>query len=270
MRSDRWRAAGGRPEVTARWGIFGQACAVSRFSSIDALVARMEEQLKPLERDGSPRAYFHGTYLRTTKAVGAEVAVGGFRDNPWVEEWDLAFAQLYLDAFEAASPPQPWAVAFDAPPDLPPLRHVLLGMNAHINYDLPQALLAVIDDASFDDAELLERREADHRHIDLVLADRVEGETRERIAAGAHLSLLDRLLLPLNKLGTKRFLAESRHKVWSNTTILAQARRAGPADYRARLGELEGLVANRVSELTRPGQVILQLAVQGFGVLLRP
>jgi Family of unknown function (DUF5995) len=39
---------------------------------------------------------------------------------------------------------------------------VLLGMNAHINYDLPQARLAVIKDEEFGDAATLARRQADH------------------------------------------------------------------------------------------------------------
>lgn len=54
-------------------------------------------------------------------------------------------------------------------PELPPLRHVLLGMNAHINYDLPQALIAVIEPNDFDHFTLLRRRAADHRHVDDVL-----------------------------------------------------------------------------------------------------
>ena len=52
-------------------------------------------------------------------------------------------------------------------------------MNAHINYDLPQALLAVITDEEFDDAALLARREADHQAIDDVLASRVAAEDDE-------------------------------------------------------------------------------------------
>ena len=44
---------------------------------------------------------------------------------------------------------RPWRLAFDAPAELPALRHVLLGINAHVNYDLPQALLAVISDEDF-------------------------------------------------------------------------------------------------------------------------
>ena len=93
------------------------------------------------------------------------------------------FADLYLDALEGdlagRGPSRPWAIAFGAPAGLPPLRHVLLGMNAHINYDLPQALVAVISDEQFDDAALLARREADHRAIDEVLAARVAAEGDE-------------------------------------------------------------------------------------------
>jgi hypothetical protein len=59
-----------------------------------------------------------------------------FEDPDWVQRWDVAFAQLYLDAGDAAS--RPWRLAFSAPAELPPLRHVLLGINAHLNYDLPQ------------------------------------------------------------------------------------------------------------------------------------
>ena len=84
-----------------------------------------------------------------------------------MERWDLVFAGLYLDALDAhlskeGRPSRPWRLAFDAAPDLPPLLNVLLGVNAHINYDLPQALLAVITDAEFSDPLLLAPRHRDH------------------------------------------------------------------------------------------------------------
>jgi Family of unknown function (DUF5995) len=232
--------------------------------ALDALVERMEALLVPLQARGDPRRYFHTTYLRTTKAVRAEFAAGGFLDTAWVALWDVAFAGLYLDALDAGQrgerPPGPWTVAFATADKqataLPPLRHVLLGMNAHINYDLAQALLAVISDAEFDDAALLERRGADHRRIDQVLAALVDADCRRLGAA--------------NRLATKRFLKEARAKVWANTHVLARARRQGEAAYRARLAELERLATARVADLTRPGQVLLELAARGFGVRLPP
>jgi hypothetical protein len=129
---------------------------------------------------------------------------------------------------------------------------VLLGMNAHINYDLPQALIAMISPAEFDDAALLARREADHRHVDDVLIAQVGVQ-------GAALGFL-------NRAATRRLLVESRRKVWHNTTELDKARRGGT--YEIRLSQLEAACAARVGELTAPGQVLLRLARRGFGVTL--
>jgi Family of unknown function (DUF5995) len=247
---------------------------MERSHDIDQLIARMEALLAPLEARGDPGRYFLATYLRTTRAVKEELARGGFRDPEWVERWDVAFADLYLDALEAAEagrrPPEPWAVAFGAAEGdrLPPLRHVLLGMNAHINYDLAQSLVAVISEAEFDDPQVLAGRRADHEHIDQVLVSRVGAEDSELEALSGGRSLVDRLLQPLNRQGTKRFLKESRTKVWANARLLDAARRRGADAYAARLVELERLSAARVADLVAPGQVVLKLAVKGFGVRL--
>lgn len=220
------------------------------------------------------RRFFHDTYTRTTKAVAHELstgALGGFLDHKWVEEWDIVFADLYLAAVKAwdlGEAPGPWKVAFATArdrPSLPPLRHVLFGINAHVNYDLPQALLGVITDREFDDPSLVARRARDHEHIDVVLASRVTAE--DRSLEGAR-TLVDRLLTPLNRAGTKRFLKEAREKVWRNAFALSRARREGDETYRRRLKELEGLCAARVTDLVAPGQVILKLARKGFGVVL--
>jgi hypothetical protein len=245
---------------------------VDRSNDIEALLGRMERLLAPLRARSDPGRYFLATYLRTTRAVAEELRQGGFRDPEWVERWDVAFADLYLDALEAAEagrrPPEPWAVAFAAGGEdgLPPLRHVLLGMNAHINFDLAQSLLAVISEREFDDPELLASRRADHEHIDQVLVARVGAEDTELEALSGPRSRTDRLLQPLNRLATKRFLKESRAKVWANTRLLDAARRLGPDAYTARLAELERLAAARVADLVAPGQVVLKLAVKGFGV----
>ena len=239
---------------------------------IEEFIARMAALLEPLESTGDKRRYFHATYQRTTIAVAEEIKRGGFADPGWVEEWDVAFAGLYLDALEAdlagKAPTRPWAIAFGAPAGLPPLRHVLLGMNAHINFDLPQAIVAVITDEQFADAALVARREADHRAIDEVLASRVAAESEELAGLSGPAPLLDRLLAPLNRLGTQRFLREARQKVWANATALSRARRQGPDAYASVLAQLEELSAAKVTALQAPGQVVLKLAATGFGVRL--
>jgi hypothetical protein len=237
------------------------------------VVSRMKQRLDRLPPDAAHRAPFLGTYLRTTEAVGDAVDAGSFEDPDWVERWDVVFAELYLTAYDAdvagdtAKVSRPWRLAFDAPADLPALRHVLLGINAHVNYDLPQAMLAVISADDFADPVLLARRQRDHERIDKVLAGRVRAEDDE-LAAGQ--TRVDKLLGPLNRLGSKRFLREARQKVWHNVHELHAARVAGEDAYRTRLAELEVLSAARIADLLAPGQVLLRLAVAGFGVVLPP
>ena len=116
---------------------------------------------------------------------------------------------------------------------------------------------------------MLARRRRDHEAIDGVLSARVAAEDDE-LAVSAGRTLLDRVLQPLNRLSSKRFLREARQKVWHNTDELHRARLAGEAAYAERLAELEVLSAAKIADLLAPGQVLLRLAVSGFGVLLPP
>jgi hypothetical protein len=237
---------------------------------VDHVVHELGDRLERLPA-GSTRAPFLATYRRTTEAVGAAIARGFFEDGEWVARWDATFAQLYLDAHDADAsgerPSRPWRLAFAAPHDLPALRHVLLGINAHVNYDLPQALIAVISAEEFTDPDLLASRRRDHERIDAVLAGRV-GDEDDELSAGR--SRVDALLAPLNRRASKRFLAEARRKVWHNVAELHAARLVGVAEYEKRLAELEVLAAARIADLLAPGQVLLRLAVAGFGVVLPP
>lgn len=243
-------------------------------SPIGAVVAGMQQRLPRLPARLSHHRVFLSTYQRTTNAVAEAVEAGSFEDPGWVEVWDVAFANLYLTALDAEldggdKASRPWRLAFAAPPDLPPLRHVLLGINAHINYDLPQALLAVISNDDFSDRLLLDRRRRDSERIDAVLSSRVAAEDDELTAAGGA-TALDRLLTPLSRLGSKRFLREARQKVWHNTLDLNRSRVEGPQEYAVRLAELEVLSAAKIADLLKPGQVLLRLAIAGFGVSLPP
>lgn len=120
-------------------------------SPIAAVVSGMRERMDRIPARLSHQRVFLSNYQRTTQAVGEAVERASFQDPGWVESWDVAFAGLYLTALDAelaggGHVPRPWRMAFAASPDLPPLSHVLLGINAHVNYDLPQALPAVISE----------------------------------------------------------------------------------------------------------------------------
>jgi hypothetical protein len=235
------------------------------------LVARMAALLSPLEDLRDPARFFLATYLRTTRAVGVALDAGVFEDAAWVARWDVDFAGLYLAALKAhraapATVAGPWRRAFGADPGLPPEAHVLLGMNAHINFDLPRSLVRVIPPVDFADPGRLELRRRDHERIDAVLVGRVAAEDLALQRAGGRRSALDRLLAPANRGASRLLLRESRRKVWLNTAALHEARLRGTADYAACLTALEAASSARVADLLRPGPVLLRLAVHGFGV----
>ena len=242
-------------------------------SPIDALAAGMQQRLDRLPARLSHQRVFLSTYQRTTRAIGDAVQRAAFEDPEWVQRWDVAFANLYLSALDAElsgdEVPGPWRLVFAASPDLPPLRRVLLSTNAHINYDLPRALLTVISDDDFSDPVLIDRCRRDSERIDTVLSTRVEAE-EDALSATGDTAILERLLMPLNHLSAKRFLHEARQKVWHNTLQLHQSRFAGPAEYAVRLTELEAVSAAKVADLLLPGQLLLRLAISGFGVSLPP
>ena len=213
-------------------------------SGVDALAERMAALLASMDGDGDPARFFLGTYLRTTRAVEDTLARGRFEDSAWVSDWVVDFADRYLDALRrvrAGDPgvPRPWQRAFGARPGLPPEAHVLLGMNAHINFDLPLSLLAMVSPEEFADPFLLDRRRRDHERIDGVLAARVSAEDVALERVGGRRSVVDRLIAPANRQAARTFLKEARRKVWLNATALNAARLTSPEVYARRRADLE-------------------------------
>ena len=239
--------------------------------TIEDLVTDLDDRLAALPATLSHRSTFLATYRRTTLAVAGAVQQGRFEDPGWVVQWTAVFGRYFTDAHDAdldgRPVPRPWRLAFGLAPEVHPLAHLLVGMNAHINYDLPQAMLDVMAPTDFADAPTRERRVRDHDRIDDVLAARVAAEDGE---IGGPRRVADRLLAPANRWASRRFLAESRAKVWQNVLALHDARLQGTGAYRRRLGELEVLAAARVADLLTPGLLLPRLAVSGFGVRLPP
>jgi len=241
---------------------------------IGGVVARMDERLADLAGEGSGARHFLATYRRVTIAIGEAAARGRVEDPAWLGRWDVAFAELYLRALDTwrgdpDAVPGPWREAFTAPQDLEPYLHVLLGMNAHINYDMPLSLLAVVSEADRHDAATMASRERDHHALDGVIVALVPQESRHLVRAAAVApGVLDRLLLPLSRAASAKLLRESREQVWANTHVLLRARLAGPGRLAAATAELEGLATRRVHDLLVPRHPLYHLARYGFGVRL--
>ena len=98
--------------------------------------------------DADGLKWFNWLYLQVTQAVANRVASGGFNDPGWLAELDVQFAELYFNALyaalNAAACPGSWKSMFSRrdQADIARIQFALAGMNAHINHDLPYAIVS--------------------------------------------------------------------------------------------------------------------------------
>jgi len=111
-------------------------------------VQRALDNLPPLYHD-NPVADFNALYTTITAKILAEHRTGGFADPAFLTMLDVEFGRRYFDALRAwgagrPDTPETWVVLFSHSQEtgLRSLPCAVAGVNAHINYDLPFALLA--------------------------------------------------------------------------------------------------------------------------------
>ena len=92
--------------------------------------------------------YFPALYSRVTKRVMADAAGGRFNDSERMASFVRGFAARYLDARDDRVPsPTCWRASFAVTGDstLLVVQHLFLGINAHVNFDLPQTVVSLAD-----------------------------------------------------------------------------------------------------------------------------
>ena len=127
-------------------------CIAGRATCVARAIREMERRFAPLAAACSHQAVFSLAYLRTTQTYLATAQTAGFyEDSSFVNHEDIAFAALYFSAYDdwvagrLERVPPAWRVALDAAATsrVSGNGDLLLGMNAHVNRDLPFALAAV-------------------------------------------------------------------------------------------------------------------------------
>ena len=109
------------------------------------------EAIEVAAADADGLKWFKLLYLQVTQAVEARVNSGGFADSAWIAELDVRFARYYFAAVESslsgANTPGCWQALFDrrSQAQIARIQFAFAGMNAHINHDLPQAIVATCE-----------------------------------------------------------------------------------------------------------------------------
>jgi hypothetical protein len=98
--------------------------------------------------DADGLKWFNWLYQQVTQAVEARVAAGGFADPAWLAQLDVQFARLYFSALKSSLSGEAtfgcWQVLFDSRNHgaIARIQFAVAGINAHINHDLPEAIVA--------------------------------------------------------------------------------------------------------------------------------
>jgi hypothetical protein len=111
-------------------------------------VLRILHAIDAASVDADGLKWFNWLYLQVTQAVEARVGAGAFHDPEWLAELDVQFARLYFSALGSSlsgqAAPACWQVLFGdrGLAAVARIQFALAGINAHINRDLPQAIVA--------------------------------------------------------------------------------------------------------------------------------
>jgi len=172
------------------------------FASVSDVNERLARTESYLRERGDRRAVFLTVYSRMTATVQTAIDDGAFLDSEWAASYLVAFAERYrraLVAFERRafeSLPRPWLIAFAAAARSEALvaQDALLGINAHITYDLTYTLGDVGIDPDRDG------KLADHDRINAILAHLVQTvqDALVETYAAVEIAGVDRLLDPLD------------------------------------------------------------------------
>jgi hypothetical protein len=196
------------------------------------VVEQMEQIIRQWESRNDRRAIFLSCYALMTQNMAVAVQSGEFNNPTWVDGLLHHFADYYFNALQAwekdpAAAPAVWQLAFRATQDMrvQPVQHLLLGVNAHINYDLTFALedMLCLEWKGLSSAERQDRY-ADHCHVNQIIAqtvDAVQDGVLERYSP--RMDIVDKVMGPIDEWAVVKLISHWRDEVWQSAVGLLEA-----------------------------------------------
>ncbi len=190
-------------------------------TSVAEAIARMEA-IAAATPGSDGLACFNRMYLAVTQTVDSDLAQGFFADPGFMTTLDVAFANLYFAAVDAAAEPataplawRPLLEQLDTP-GIEPIQFALAGMNAHINHDLPVAVITAC--AGLSTAPADGSHYADFQKVDQLL-DTAEQSVRQSFESGPELAV-DHHLQAVDNLVACWSINSARDVAWRNSLVL--------------------------------------------------
>jgi hypothetical protein len=216
--------------------------------SIDDVIARLnaiDAALPP----GDGVACFNRMYLQVTTAVKTQVQQGMFGDPAFMARLDVVFANRYFAAVDSLSGPssgmpaawQPLLTARSVP-GIEPIQFALAGMNAHINFDLPMAVVATCTEAGTQPND--GSHHADYQKIDALLGA-ADQSVRQSFEPQDMLDV-DRHVASVANIIGNWSITSARDVAWDTATALWEVR-----DHQMAVALLAGGLARTIGMASR-------------------
>ena len=196
------------------------------------ILARMTELVDQWEAAHDRRAIFLGCYRLMTGNMLDAIDAGRFHDGVWVSRLLHRFTDYYFDALRLYDQNSPvtslvWKLAHDATRDdeVTTLQHLLLGVNAHINFDLVFALYdQLVPEWNSLSAEQRAQRHADHETVNRIIGETVDAVQDQVIDRHSPwFEFVDKLLGPVDEWLTSHLISHWREEVWNNAVCYLDA-----------------------------------------------
>jgi hypothetical protein len=213
---------------------------------IDAVAAQLRDiALGATDATG----YFPALYSQVTNRIGASIQDGTFHDSATMDGFACSFASLYIGAFDQTiARPRCWQATFDVVSDgrLLIVQHLLLAINAHVNHDLPFAVVAAADERGD-----LESIRPDFDAVNAVLE-------RTYVDVQQELDAVSRWSNAAASIGGGRLfnfsLVVARRQAWDAAQRIYPLDAAGRQEYQVELDKLVSVLAYLI---TRPPLVAM-------------
>ncbi len=197
----------------------------------DEVLVKMSDLLASWESANDRRVIFLSCYKMMTENILKAIQAKDFEDPPWVAALMESFAGYYfiaLDKFEngLSNSPDVWKIAFQAAqnPRTHVLQNLVLGVNAHINYDLVFALSELLA-GEWEQLSSEQRmmRYRDHCRVNEVITHTID-EVQDQIIDRYQplFKVADKLMGPIDEWMTSLLIREWREEVWKHATRLLE------------------------------------------------
>ncbi len=193
-------------------------------SSIDTIadVIRVMRQLDAALDEHDGLKWFNLLYLKVTESVLN--VTEEWEDAAWLTRLDVVFAQLYFEALRLPVS-RAWRPLLQARqrPGIAPIQFALAGMNAHINHDLPRAVVIACVQRGVTPA----KGTPQHRDFERVnaLLEKVEGEVKAFLATGL-VGVADQKLGRVDDVIAMWKIHKARATAWDNAEVFWHLRNA--------------------------------------------